>query len=1337
MSLSIPVNGLVAALLLTTAVSPLYAAQEQSANGTSESPPFQIGVFSGHTQPVWDLCFTPDGQRLVSAAADNTVRVWDVAGGQQLHQLAGHTDVVRCVAVSPDGKLAASGSTDKTVRFWDLQSGTALPIVLQHPGTVQSLAFAPNGQSLATGATDRKIRLWNVKTGNKIREIDGHEETVSEIVFSPDGKTLVAREGTPLLDSSSRKTGSKLLRMWTVETGQLIKVLEGHEAPPVGLSFSADGKVLSTIDMVNTYIQWNSQGELVQKDEVGVIGITAACDFVPGTKYVVKADSHRAKLLKVEQKLLTRTFLGHSKEIHAVAVAPDGRSFASAGDDHDIRLWDLPNVSHVEKLVDYWKYARIAPTEEPERDRYYLSLREDMSLFPAVEGQTEAEQVQWKTVRLNQNNTNFDALRFKSPLDVPADLYCAIVNNNTFHRLGLISEQGDEKDLGGSKIVSHVKLAGVQLEENGTVGFDSLEGGRIQPGQEYLMWFVFNAKKSYQVPLPVDLQLILFFAPSGTHPPAKSAEDLARVLGIKTPFERNLIICRCADDQVGTPPPAKIDVVDAFRAVFQNTNGWIDIPETLDGHAVAFEAANAKQTSNPAEVHLHVKESGLLMLAASWEHSPSPKHPLFSKRTTREHLIKRYWQPLGSVTRRLDNGQLSRHELFRRYVEAGEELRFFTQTTSRPFVIVPRSWAVEQIINQLPPTVTLPTDESAINMALTPDGSMVAIVDSKNQIHLHEINTGRELATFVGSSGHPWLSISPDGRFLAARGTAATEVFLWNIPQRRLHAQIEDINFMADDAAFSPDSQSLAIIDRYDHAEKSQIILWDVETKSRRKVLKSEDFLEKALSFSPDGKFLAVIGVQVVEGYSFGHQVRLLDIATEKVVHTWSSWKRRMFGRTFSPDNQTLAISEFNGVHPLQTRYRVRLVNYHTGEGLGYLDGHTRKITAMRFTPDGSQLITAGADSTIRVWDIKTQTLKAVQLMGPVFYGNDSRRNMRGQLTISADGTRFATIAYQPTVWRLDSFATDNRQEERDRHGDYQSSIIDLAFTSDSKSLVVASASNSWETEFDTQDWQPREETTYRRNVKPDAVSSDGKRFAAIGDGILLYNASNGKTIKTLGQGIRPQGSVTFSQDGNLVAACYRDDLVRVWDVNSGLLIATAKLSKPYHAALSQDGRQLATSGRDDRSGIVQIWDLSDRPRPATQPLKLLATLEQGHRVRSLRFSPDGKWLATGDDNDRLKVWDLATQSVAHELKGCAGYFSPNGNKLATICCRKDAQTIVIWDLNQGTKLHECTGGHLAAVTTVTFSPDGTRLATGGRGGQVTLWDVASGKQSWTPLQTK
>ena len=146
---------------------------------------------------------------------------------------------------------------------------------------------------------------------------------------------------------------------------------------------------------------------------------------------------------------------------------------------------------------------------------------------------------------------------------------------------------------------------------------------------------------------------------------------------------------------------------------------------------------------------------------------------------------------------------------------------------------------------------------------------------------------------------------------------------------------------------------------------------------------------------------------------------------------------------------------------------------------------------------------------------------------------------------------------------------------------------------------------------------------------------------------------------------------------------------------------------------------------------------MSDRKNATGKPAKLLATLDPGAIVYSIGFSPDGKWLAIGDTNDHLKIWDVATQQVIRELRGCAGFFSPQGDTLATVFLRENAQTIVIWDLKQGTEIHRCSGGHLAAVTAVAFSADGTRLATGGRGGQVMVWDTSTGQQTWTPLTNK
>ncbi|MCB8766055.1 hypothetical protein LJE19_19740 [Planktothrix agardhii 1809] len=74
----------------------------------------------GHTESVFGVSFSPDGQRLATASDDKTVKLWDSTTGKEIKTLTGHTNSVFGVSFSPDGKLLATGSDDNTVRLWRL-----------------------------------------------------------------------------------------------------------------------------------------------------------------------------------------------------------------------------------------------------------------------------------------------------------------------------------------------------------------------------------------------------------------------------------------------------------------------------------------------------------------------------------------------------------------------------------------------------------------------------------------------------------------------------------------------------------------------------------------------------------------------------------------------------------------------------------------------------------------------------------------------------------------------------------------------------------------------------------------------------------------------------------------------------------------------------------------------------------------------------------------------------------------------------------------------------------------------------------------------------------------
>ena len=87
------------------------------------------------------------------------MRVWQVAQAKTLCVYSGHTQPVKTVGWSPDNRSIASGSDDTTIQIWQSMTGSALYTYREHAAWIRSLAWSPQGQAIAS-ASDRSVHVW-------------------------------------------------------------------------------------------------------------------------------------------------------------------------------------------------------------------------------------------------------------------------------------------------------------------------------------------------------------------------------------------------------------------------------------------------------------------------------------------------------------------------------------------------------------------------------------------------------------------------------------------------------------------------------------------------------------------------------------------------------------------------------------------------------------------------------------------------------------------------------------------------------------------------------------------------------------------------------------------------------------------------------------------------------------------------------------------------------------------------------------------------------------------------------------------------------------------------
>lgn len=431
-----------------------------------------------------------------------------------------------------------------------------------------------------------------------------------------------------------------------------------------------------------------------------------------------------------------------------------------------------------------------------------------------------------------------------------------------------------------------------------------------------------------------------------------------------------------------------------------------------------------------------------------------------------------------------------------------------------------------------------------------------------------------------------------------------------------------------------------------------------------------------------------------------------------------------------SPDGRIIAAAMANG--------QTHLIDAATGSVVRTLEGHTASAWTPAFTRDGRRLATVSSDGTARIWDVAS----ARQL-------RSMPGNGRGVAAVawSPDDSTLAVSSWdydsERGVWgtlNLYDPATGARTHHIE-HGGYP--IASLTYSADGQRLF----GGTWDSNllvWDAEVWgeprvlPPPTSGAYQR-VADFALSPDGSELAIayFDDRVRIWNLDSLTIARTLH--VPREGNVSDIADviwldgGARLATVGGDLTVRLWNAKTTALLAT------YHGherpavtlAASPDGRRLYTGGA---GGRLRVWHLDTLdPARTTWPIPVVpnATRDGTNTVYDVAFDPRGEravvttfggWLRimnaeTGEEVRGWQAADVATVGVD---------WSPDGRWIAST---DNDGRVVVWDAHTGEREREL---HVAnrQLLNVAFSPDGTLLAAPSDSSNVRVWRVPS----WEPL---